>query len=438
MSLKIEFTDLPDIYLITIESLRADKVSATLTPNINQLAMKSLVFENFYCAGAPTLYSLPTIIGGTYPFEYTNRRGLVPGIPTLPEILREHGYHTCTTCLGGWYSKIFGYTRGFDVWDEYKASITLLIKTAMEYLTKQKTSVPDMNRIHSYMQREARNEKPLFCWYHVGRSHAPYRPDYYDFRELTSKGKLEYFYALLKDEICWRKYWHRSRSIDKYMAYLSSFQRNIELVEKLYDAQIKSTDRNLGNFFSELEYLSTLRDRNYVVIVTADHGEEFMEGGGVAHSQNSHADVVAKIPLVVYENWNQKHELKEEFQSTLYIPQKILSYLNRDVPSEWNMPYVIENENRYVIQEGTAHYAPLIMRKELTRQEQERYIKIRSSSLSYTKFLESNVSVLEPKSPNADIPLEDSEKIVVNHLQRQERNRTKRKINLLKKEKVGF
>jgi membrane-anchored protein YejM (alkaline phosphatase superfamily) len=72
-----------DIYLITIESLRADKFDATLTPNIYQLSRKSVVFENFYCAGAPTAFSLPAIIGGIYPFEYSNQIGLVPDLAIL-------------------------------------------------------------------------------------------------------------------------------------------------------------------------------------------------------------------------------------------------------------------------------------------------------------------------------------------------------------------
>jgi arylsulfatase A-like enzyme len=195
----------------------------------------------------------------------------------------------------------------------------LIAKMVREYLTNQKITISDINEIQKYLENKARKDKPIFYWYHLTDTHQPYRPDYYSFKEVTNKSRLEYFSALLKDEICWRRYRHRSRSIRKSQTCITSFQNNIKLVEELYEAQIKRMDRELGKFISHLKELSILRNRNFVIIVTSDHGEEFMEMGGVAHSLNSHSDVVAKIPIIIFESWNQKHELREEFLTTLYM-----------------------------------------------------------------------------------------------------------------------
>ena len=424
----------PDIYLITIESFRADRFGTNLTPNINELAAESIVFNNFYCAGAPTAFSLPTIIGGTYSFEHRDDIGLVPWVPTLPEILRHNGYHTYTRKLAGWYSKIYGYSRGFDLWGEYKYSRLKALKLLLMYFIRQRAPIIELDKICHHLNSEADTERPLFYWYHLERTHSPYRPDYREFRDIVGKGRVRFFYELLNNEWCWHKYRNRGMSVKAEQSFDNDFRRTMQSLERMYDAQLKSADRYLGTFFSGMKEIANLRNRNYVAIVTSDHGEEFMERGGIAHSENTHADVVAKIPLIIYDSWNEKHEYRDELLSTLYIPRAILGYANIEVPDEWNVPQVIENENCYIIQEGKAPFGPFNLSKGLKKGVQDRYVKIRGcNGLSYTRFPRSGVIILESRKPNAKIPFQDLDRIFVDHVRRQAHNRLKRKARNLRK-----
>jgi arylsulfatase A-like enzyme len=63
----------------------------------------------------------------------------------------------------------------------------------------------------------------------------------------------------------------------------------------LYDGEIRFTDDNLGRILAALDAHGRLRDA--LVVVTADHGEEFFEHGGKGH-QKSLFDEVVRVPLV--------------------------------------------------------------------------------------------------------------------------------------------
>ena len=67
------------------------------------------------------------------------------------------------------------------------------------------------------------------------------------------------------------------------------------LPRRLYDAGIRKLDGELAGLFAELERRGFLED--CLVVVTADHGEAFMEHGRMLHSV--HFDEVLNVPFVV-------------------------------------------------------------------------------------------------------------------------------------------
>ena len=92
----------PNIVLISLESVRADRVGflgakSKITPNLDALAAQGIVFQHAYTQAPTTVVSEATILTGTYPqshkmTEFADR--LSASVPFMPEILRARGYHT--------------------------------------------------------------------------------------------------------------------------------------------------------------------------------------------------------------------------------------------------------------------------------------------------------------------------------------------------------
>jgi arylsulfatase A-like enzyme/Flp pilus assembly protein TadD len=92
----------PNIVLITLDSARADRMGflgskTRLTPNLDNVARQSMVFEQAYSQAPLTVVSHATLLSGTYP--QTHRASefgarLAPSLPFVPDLLRACGYHT--------------------------------------------------------------------------------------------------------------------------------------------------------------------------------------------------------------------------------------------------------------------------------------------------------------------------------------------------------
>jgi arylsulfatase A-like enzyme len=64
----------------------------------------------------------------------------------------------------------------------------------------------------------------------------------------------------------------------------------------LYDGEIRYTDRGIGRLLDRLDQLD-LRD-DTIVVLTADHGEEFLDHGGLGHTSSLYEELV-RVPLIV-------------------------------------------------------------------------------------------------------------------------------------------
>jgi len=121
-----------NIVLVSIESLGSDYVGAFngargLTPNLDKLAAESLIFTNLYATGLRTVrgleaitLSVPPTPGRAVPIRVNNK-----GLPTLGNILRQHGYDSLY--LYGGYS-IFDNMKDFFSGNGY----TVIDRTAID------------------------------------------------------------------------------------------------------------------------------------------------------------------------------------------------------------------------------------------------------------------------------------------------------------------
>jgi arylsulfatase A-like enzyme/Tfp pilus assembly protein PilF len=97
---------------------------AKLTPNLDNLARESMIFEQAYSQAPLTVVSHATILSGTYPqthraSEFGSR--LAPGLPFVPDLLRARSYHAAAfvgaLALDPKSGFAPGFERGFAVYD---------------------------------------------------------------------------------------------------------------------------------------------------------------------------------------------------------------------------------------------------------------------------------------------------------------------------------
>ena len=89
------------------------------------------------------------------------------------------------------------------------------------------------------------------------------------------------------------------------------------LYAALYDAEIRSADEALGSFFEGLKQ-RTLWDRS-VVMLTADHGEEFYDHGGFEHNRTLYEEML-HVPLIVKAPGLQAGRLDEQLEEVDILP----------------------------------------------------------------------------------------------------------------------
>jgi arylsulfatase A-like enzyme/Flp pilus assembly protein TadD len=118
---------LPDIVLITVDTLRADALgyagnSRVATPNIDRLAREGRVFTQAHAHNVMTLPSHANILTGRLPYEHGIRDNegfrLDSKIPTLATLLHGAGYATGAAIGAFPLDARFGLDRGFDLYDE--------------------------------------------------------------------------------------------------------------------------------------------------------------------------------------------------------------------------------------------------------------------------------------------------------------------------------
>src|SRR6202050_467991 len=117
--------DRPSVILISIDTLRADRLSAygyrrLQTPHIDSFAQQGTLFANIEAQVPLTLPSHTSLFTSTYPFENQieeNAERVQPGAVTLASVLQSHGYKTAAFIGSVFLESEMGLDQGFDLYD---------------------------------------------------------------------------------------------------------------------------------------------------------------------------------------------------------------------------------------------------------------------------------------------------------------------------------
>jgi choline-sulfatase len=238
----------PSVLLITVDTLRADRVGAygdTLarTPSMDALARAGVTFARAFTPAPLTLPAHATLMTGLLPPQHGVRGNggfaLGPDHATLAEALRARGVRTAAFVGGFPLERRFGLARGFDHYDD---AFDRAEGIHFDFAERRADRV-----VEAAQTWLAGQPGPVFVWVHVFDPHAPYDPPP-DFRGAPDP----------------------------------------------YRGEIAFTDLSLGRLLAAWD----ARPGPSFVALTADHGEAFGEHGEESHSLFVY-DTTLRVPLVV-------------------------------------------------------------------------------------------------------------------------------------------
>lgn len=244
----------PNVLLITVDTLRADRLGAygskeVATPAIDGLARDSLVFERALSQVPLTLPSHAVIMTGTYPFH--NRvqdfsgQALSPEFRTLAESFKQNGYATGAVISSFVLDRSWGLARGFDFYyDLFSGSSFLQANVALV----ERRADHSVDEALKWMKKAS--NRPFFFWLHLYDPHSPYSPP---------------------------------------EPFLSRY-------DSAYDGEVAYADSQVGRVLTWLRQSGLYS--NTLVVLLSDHGESLGE-----HGENEHGFFVynstVHVPLMV-------------------------------------------------------------------------------------------------------------------------------------------
>ncbi len=276
----------PDVILIVVDTLRADRLGSYggppgLTPFLDQLAASGVVFANAYSTTAWTNPAIASLFTSRYPSQHHVVRfdsRLADDEVTLAERLADSRYRRVGFVGNFRLTAELGFGQGFDAWFPRMIGV----KPRARHITQDAIRFYDRQLAPYPWSRWTR--RPLLLYLHFMDPHAPYDPSPEARAGRVGPPPPGVDDAELRARLMSPDRWRDLSGAD--VAYLAS----------LYDAEIAQLDAQLARLFRRLRRRGLLD--HAIVVVTADHGEEFRDHGSLQHGTALFEETV-RVPLIV-------------------------------------------------------------------------------------------------------------------------------------------
>ena len=284
----------PNVLFILLDTVRASALGLygygrATSPEIDRFAAGGMVFDRAISTAPWTLPSHASLFTGEYPglLSTSFRSPLDDRQVTLAERFRDAGYETVgftgNLHYTAWDS---GLSRGFLRWDDFARSATQTLRSG--WIGQSVVVLQLLHARAKWQVGEAlRNPK---------------------FRVVPKPGGEERVAAALVNDLL---AWHTDRPARPYFAFVNFFDAHEDYRpptdlrtrfaatptrRDLYDAEVFYLDRELGRMFGELTRRGALD--NTIVVITADHGEQFGEHKMSGHGNSLYMQLL-RVPLIV-------------------------------------------------------------------------------------------------------------------------------------------
>ncbi len=166
------------VVIITLDTTRADRITPysnnyNITPNIEKIARKGIVFTDASSVAPITLVAHSSIFTGLYPYHHGVRNNgthyLTDEYTTLAEILRENGYKTAAFVSAAVLDKKYGLAQGFEIYDDNLSTGIIRLPRMVPDRPAEVTTTNALKWLNSLEK-----DQPFFLWIHLYDPHAPY------------------------------------------------------------------------------------------------------------------------------------------------------------------------------------------------------------------------------------------------------------------------
>ena len=240
----------PNVVLITIDTLRPDRVGRGLTPAIDGLASRGVSYTEVRGTAPLTLPSHVSLMTGTLPPVHGVRENgsVFDGkVPTIARRFRDAGYRTGAFVGAYVLNRRFGLDDGFDTYDD---AVRRDVRRS-ERLEAERPGAEVVDAALAWFPAPGPGNQPFFLWVHLYDPHAPYAPP------------------------------------PEYLEKAGGHA---------YDGEVAYADAQVGRLLEVLAARGLTAST--VIAVTADHGEALGEHGETTHGMLTY-DVTLRVPLVV-------------------------------------------------------------------------------------------------------------------------------------------
>lgn len=339
----------PDIVLIVLDTLRADRLSGygyprPTSPHLDAFAEGGVTFKRAISPAQWTVPAHASLFTGEYPTTHMTTQ-IYDQHPesqrTLAELLHDHGYATVGFCNNPLLGAVDnGLDRGFEAFYNYGGTIPerppigesrpsvfskatqhisrqlrkvvtplqnafarsdLLLKIALHpwivplwhpHINFKGNTTQSINDVVGYLQARQQKgaDRPLFAFFNLMETHLPLRP--------ATRFKRTFVPYYRRDREA--REFMQSYNLEHYRWMVPLREPLTELQDRvlndMYDAEIAYLDHLLRPLYEHLAD-PEVRD-NTLVMITSDHGEGMNNHDFVGHSLVAYDDLV-HVPLVV-------------------------------------------------------------------------------------------------------------------------------------------
>jgi arylsulfatase A-like enzyme/uncharacterized membrane protein YbhN (UPF0104 family) len=304
----------PNLILVMVDTLRADHLScyggehAVATPNLCRIATDGGTRYAGFSHASWTKPATATLLTSLVPTSHqamSKTAALPDGIETLGETLRSHGYTTGGIVSNTNLTEAFGFAQGFDEYQYLGPDYLFGARESSSKLVLYQilrrvyfTLVPGLRFGDFYQDSSVVNGHAFdflarhrgsrfFLFLHYMDPHDPYFRHPYDGHGIARAANQHPTPALAQE------------------------------MRELYAGEIAYLDGNFGQLLAKLEALGLYDDT--VIVLTADHGEEFLEHGGFWHGLTLYDEQI-HVPLLV--KWRKGERLAPPESSA--VPARLI------------------------------------------------------------------------------------------------------------------
>lgn len=373
-----------NVILISLDTLRADHLgflgsSQKLTPNLDKIASRSVVFRQFFANAFYTTPSHMTLFTSLYPDAHmvearnfkvpnsqrtsTAQSGLDKRYQTIAELFQAAGYKTAWAGPQRLKHLEFslGFGRGFQKSDE-----SIFHRQVDRLIGRDEFPVKRFEEL-------LRTPNPFFLFLHSYTAHLPYVDDSISDTQIIYQGErlLEEFTAAIRedalqavgyfndadDSVQWppqaiaacgnrklilrcfefigrQRFWNalgqwQQRNCEAIFKG-SNKEREVAASRQSYAKQVQYLDQQIGEMWKELERAGVLK--NTIVVFVSDHGEELGEHGAMSHT--TFYDHNIRIPLMIVHPAQTERVDVEVMGSVVDVLPTILGLVGLPAPDQ--------------------------------------------------------------------------------------------------------